>query len=574
MKTVFFAIVLCLIQLAEVLGGDKGQTLSSVRQRGVKVTEVENATYRFEYPGGKMLYKDLGDYHYNMLQRSSSAIDSTVIDLRTIDTSLHSNKYKFWQEVDVSEGDFSGLVIGDVNKNKRPEIYGFSKAYETYNPSSAGIYELDSTNVFRLVYQYPDTVHFAQRIYDVDKDGRDEVFMFAGGHAVGQMYKANSTDGLPTVYTLWYNRSVFQYYDPTLGDFDKNGKTDLVYGDGFNVFIDEYNPSTVSFDSVYRFGKLQHYVAGYSVGDFDMDGKTDIAFGSSSGEVYVIEAQGVGTYQNIWKGNVETNNAYLHFTTNDIDSNGKPEFWVGGDAYYNGVGMTRFTCFEKNGDNSYAPVARIDLVGVFSFFAGNCFAKDIDKDDKEELFICIDQHVIILKFAGSPNHHAYDIFYLKRNELANQNSVYYGATLFDLDGGGKDELFITHGQVRDFFGTQQRREFTYIYKPDFAMGIKAPWNSVPSDFRLLQNYPNPFNSSTKIRFEIPRLQGSCKTTLRVYNILGKEIRLLLDAEVLAGQYTAEWNGTDNREREVGSGVYFISLETQKYRKTIKAVLLK
>src|SRR3990172_5856167 len=100
MKTVFCAIVLCLIQLAEVLGGVKAEAQLSVRQRGVKVTQVENSTYRLEYLGGKSLHKNFGDYHDDMLQRSSLAIDSTVIDLRAIDTSLHSNKYKFWQEID------------------------------------------------------------------------------------------------------------------------------------------------------------------------------------------------------------------------------------------------------------------------------------------------------------------------------------------------------------------------------------------------------------------------------------------------------------------------------------------
>ena len=140
----------------------------------------------------------------------------------------------------------------------------------------------------------------------------------------------------------------------------------------------------------------------------------------------------MGTYQKVWQSTIPTYNAYLHFSTHDIDGNGKPEFWVGGDAYYNGVGVTRFTCFETDGVNSYAPVAQIDLVGVFSFFAGNCFAKDIDNDGKEEIFICIDQNVIMLKFVGTPNHPAYEVFYVKQNELADSNSVYFGATLYEM----------------------------------------------------------------------------------------------------------------------------------------------
>ena len=94
-------------------------------------------------------------------------------------------------------------------------------------------------------------------------------------------------------------------------------------------------------------------------------------------------------------------NAYMLFTTNDIDKNGKKEFWIGGDSYYKGIGVTRSTCFEAAADNQYQEVGRIDLEGVFSFSAGNASAVDFDNDGVEELFICIDQHVLIFKFAGT-----------------------------------------------------------------------------------------------------------------------------------------------------------------------------
>ena len=559
---------ICILTLP-LLGGDKTQLLESAARRGTKISQIGDNLFTFEYPNGRSITKNLGEYNNATRSSSTFAIDSTIIDLRTIDTSLYSDKYGLWQEIDVSEGDMQSLLLGDVNQNNRSEIYGFSKSFDVYDQSPVRIFELDTMDVFRQVYQYPDSVYFAQLLYDVDKDGRNEAVMF-GIHGLGNIFRTNAPDQLPTSYSLGFNRSGHQYYDPTLADLDKNGKTDLIYGDGLNVYIDEYNSSIPSFDSVYRFSGFQHYVAGYSVGDFDLNGKTDIVYGSDIGDVYVDEVEGMGLYQEVWRGKVETHNAYLHFATKDIDGNGKPEFWVGGDAYYNGLGMTRFTCFETNGNNSYVPVARIDLIGVFSFFAGNCFAKDIDHDGKEEIFICIDGNVIILKFAGGKNHHAYDVFYLKQNDLANQNSVFLGATLYDVHGNSREELFL----CMDLVNNVGRREFTRRYKPNFAVSVEKPLHSAPAEFRLFQNYPNPFNNSTKIQFEIPSAVCRNRTTLRVFNTLGEEVRLLCEGIFAAGDHATEWDGKDSGGREVASGIYFLVLENNSYRQVTKSVLLK
>ncbi len=163
-----------------------------------------------------------------------------------------------------------------------------------------------------------------------------------------------------------------------------------------------------------------------------MDNKTDIVLGTISGKVHVIECEVISSYSKVWSGVVETRNAYYPFTTKDIDNNGKPEFWIMGDSFYNDLPVTRITSFEAQGDNPYEAIHQIDLVGIFLLFAGDAFAKDFNGDGIEELFICIDQHVIILEFNGKKEHHDYNIYYLKRNELADSNSVYYGATAYDL----------------------------------------------------------------------------------------------------------------------------------------------
>ncbi len=537
----------------------------------------EKDIYRLDGPGGSVRYKTLADYNREATRVNTAvATDSTIFDLRSMTDSAFSKMYTFWQEVDVSTGSFFAPVVGDINKNRRAELYGYQKLYTTPDFSVHGrIFEIDTSEVFKLVYTYPDSVVNPLAQYDIDNDQVTELVMRTWSEET-EVFRASGQLYLPISPSFGFNpfAGIATMYDLTFGDFDNDGKIDVVYFIAPSInqtFISEYDRTLDAIDTVYRFNQPDFHAEGFSVGDFDMDGKTDIVEGSIHGDVYVIEAQGVHQYSNVWSGKVETYNAYLHMQTNDIDGNGKPEFWVGGDAYYNGLGITRFTCFESDGEHSYKPVHRIDLIGVFSFFAGNCFARDVDGDGKEELFICIDQHVIILKFVGSPNNHRYEMFYMKMNELTDQNSVYHGATLYDAMGDGRSELFVTMDQVTTGLG---RREFTRVYKPAVVDNIDHDGDPKPNEYQLLQNYPNPFNSATTIRFVVPSESGNQRVQLKVYDLLGGQIRNLLDGPQISGEHAVRWDGSSDAGKVVGSGTYIIVMRAGSYTKAIKALLLK
>ena len=91
-------------------------------------------------------------------------------------------------------------------------------------------------------------------------------------------------------------------------------------------------------------------------------------------------------------------------------------------------------------------------------------------------------------------------------------------------------------------------------------------------FSLSQNYPNPFNPSTTITFSLP-VDG--QTRLAVYNLLGQEIRSLVNDDLKAGIYRAVWNSQDDTGRRVPSGLYFYRLVVEnRVIETHKMVLLK
>jgi len=107
--------------------------------------------------------------------------------------------------------------------------------------------------------------------------------------------------------------------------------------------------------------------------------------------------------------------------------------------------------------------------------------------------------------------------------------------------------------------------------PKNIIGIKNINSEVPQKFMLYQNYPNPFNPVTKIKFSLPNSSegGAQAVKLFIYDLLGKEVKTLLNEKLHPGIYETEWDGTD-----YPSGVYFYVLKTWKYSVTKKMILLK
>ncbi len=102
------------------------------------------------------------------------------------------------------------------------------------------------------------------------------------------------------------------------------------------------------------------------------------------------------------------------------------------------------------------------------------------------------------------------------------------------------------------------------------VGIYEP-SYIPLEYSLSQNYPNPFNPVTQIRYTLPQLAN---VQLKIYDILGREVKTLVNAEQPAGVYRLEWNGTNNFGSQVSSGVYIYRIIAGKFVQTKKMMFLK
>jgi C1A family cysteine protease len=90
---------------------------------------------------------------------------------------------------------------------------------------------------------------------------------------------------------------------------------------------------------------------------------------------------------------------------------------------------------------------------------------------------------------------------------------------------------------------------------------------------LYNNYPNPFNPTTTIAFELKE-DSTAKTELTVYNLKGQKVKQLVSEQLPAGQHSYIWNGKDDNDKQVSSGVYFYKLKSGNFSETKKMLLLK
>jgi hypothetical protein len=145
--------------------------------------------------------------------------------------------------------------------------------------------------------------------------------------------------------------------------------------------------------------------------------------------------------------------------------------------------------------------------------------------------------------------------------LANTDYYYYLTSVGGYQSGGPAT---PPGRL------ESNRFYTQTYNPvqvDIGTSVESGNNKVYK-YALSQNYPNPFNPSTLISYELP-LTGL--VTLKVYDLLGREVATLVNEEKPAGSYNAQF--TMNNV-QLSSGIYFYKLQAGEFVETKKMILLK
>ncbi|MBK7379471.1 MAG: T9SS type A sorting domain-containing protein [Ignavibacteriales bacterium] len=120
----------------------------------------------------------------------------------------------------------------------------------------------------------------------------------------------------------------------------------------------------------------------------------------------------------------------------------------------------------------------------------------------------------------------------------------------------------------NYFYKLKQTDFDGSYDFSNTIEVQIPF---PEIFSLEQNYPNPFNPTTRIKFEIPGQARNANTlvTLKVYDVLGNEVAILVNEEKPAGKYEVTFDAS-----QLSSGIYFYTLKAGTFVETKKLILLK
>lgn len=210
--------------------------------------------------------------------------------------------------------------------------------------------------------------------------------------------------------------------------------------------------------------------------------------------------------------------------------------------------------------------------GVTSPSYGYPTFADVDKDGDYDLIIGgISGRVRYYENVGTKNSPAW----VRADEDFSNVSVGQNAApgFADLDGDGMVDAVL--GEYNGNFS---------LFKNLIPTDVRRTPNESPGEFALSQNYPNPFNPTTNFRFTIVQPQADAPArrgpsdwrspdlrfvTLKIFDLLGREVATLVNGELNEGRYTVQWNAAG-----FASGVYFYRLQAGNYSATMKLLLLR
>jgi hypothetical protein len=461
-------------------------------------------------------------------------IPTLEIDPNTVDTSQYTGWFRYWSSVPLSNTEFEPLLVGDVDRNGKGEVYGLWLDYGV-GPAS-WVVQVDTNGGVSFLYDFAPRVGLAQRLIDSDKDSLLEFTMTNVGHVLD--FEQYSTTGLPTILRFDHQR-YRSYLDPGgthlyFGNLDNDSLLDFLYNGSeldsidttlahAKVYVAEYDTQAVDFIRKWStdYGLSNAGIAGFAVDDFDCDQRMEFAVSEFWGRTFVTENVGNDSFVVTWHDTtpfVNTN----YIGSGDVDNDGRPEFFIG--ATLSDGDWT--TVFEADSDNHFSPKLLIHLLSGGTFDNPQYMAADVDGDGKLELVICAGADIYMFK---SNMDNQYFLWYLKRENARDAIQFY------DFNQDGRRDFVVSK---RVFVNPPGYfRYYADIYIGTSLVSVNDHMNEAPNRIMLLPNYPNPFNPSTVIQFSLP---SRSHVVIVVYDMLGKEVEKLFEESMDAGMHSVAW----------------------------------
>ena len=464
------------------------------------------------------------------------------------------------------------LIVSDTDEDSLIELAGVWYGDYSIPFSIAAIYEQTPEGGFEMKRLFLDdslnlAMPFGDTATDLDNDNLPEInftaFELQGSFSGVATLEADSLKTIPD--SLNFMSDSLRGYSGSMRivDLDNDGLKECIgYKHPRGLFIAEYDPAFNKFKEVFL-SDTTNPVYNFAIGDGDQDGKTDFICGSLLGVVYVFENTGDNEYALVWTDTLPHSNADISAATHDIDQNGKPEFFIGNDGYYQNYAGLDLHWYESIADNTYERKRRILISGLGFFRENGLHPHDMDGDDIEDLVFG----------SAYPN----QMFILKWNPNGYFDMHYY-TTVSDYRLLDAVTVYRPNGQIIPdiIFSTYYYPELpvhqSHYYKFNPPASIDNPPVTTPHQIELGQNYPNPFNGATTLRFNLPYRSV---ISLSIYDITGKEVIRLIDHQpYVPGSHKIIWNGLNKFAKEVSSGIYLYELRSGRFRQVKKMLYIK
>ncbi len=482
-------------QIVTDAGSSIGGTFGDFDGDGLLDAYVTNRGTAFP----NLLYRNNGDATFTRITSGAPATDAGDAN----------NSY--WLDLD-RDGDLDLFVL---NFNQANFLY-LNNGDATFTRSTTGSVVSDAS------------LSISGAWADYNDDGNLDFFMANAGSQNDVLY-VNNGDGS-------FSKRLFADASASLGaswgDYDNDGDLDLVVASflGQNNFL--YENSGAPDFALPPVASVVAADGGSSVGtawgDIDNDGDLDLLVGNDDRSSFLYLNNGDKTFSRVTTGALVTGGGNT-FGANLVDFNG--------DGYLDAFAANRIGVnflYRNDGGSSHWLKVRCVAEGHnTSGFGATVRLKA----------------TISGKTAWLRRDVSSQSGYNSQSDLA----VHFGLA----DATVVDSLIVSwpSGATSILANLAVDRRVV-VEENEMPTSVSSPGTPRPTVFRLLANYPNPFNPSTNIVFELSRSEH---VRLEIFNLLGSKVRTLVDANLIQATHTVTWDGRDQGNRIVPSGVYFYRL---------------